>query len=56
MANKKNDSMIKRALKLWLNLKVAKGATRMVAPVAMAGAGYLLYKKFRGGSSVITSS
>ena len=55
MATNNNDSIVMKALKLWIELKVVKGAVKLIAPLAVAGAGYFLYKKYKNGDVPITS-
>ena len=46
---------MKKTLEFWLERKVAKGAVKLIGPLAVAGAGYYLYKKYKGGDSIASS-
>ena len=50
-----SESIVKKVLKLWIEIKVVKGAVKIIAPLAVAGAGYFLYKKYKNGDVEITS-
>jgi len=55
MATNENSSFFAKALEFWVGMKVAKGAAKLVAPVAIAGLGYFLYKKCKGNTPALTS-
>ena len=55
MATNNDESIVTKALKLWIELKLVKGAVKLIAPLAVAGAGYFLYKKYKNGDASITS-
>jgi hypothetical protein len=55
MDTNEHSSILKKAVEFWVGMKVAKGAAKFVAPVAIAGLGYFLYKKYKGNLPSLSS-
>ena len=49
-------TVIKDAAEAWIGLKLAKGASRLIGPLAVAGVGYYLYKRFIAKDSSLVNS